>query len=135
MWELFARFLTPLIIGGALEPAALVISLFQNVFGFNPGRPLAELIHYSTGILLYPLMYWGLSRTRSFGTAIDGLLWGIATWFLALGVFATAAGLPFMLGFIPLAWMSLFGHVIYGQLAVALFHDLERRSAVRNPAR
>jgi len=43
-------------------------------------------------------------------------------------VFASLAGLPFMLGWIPLTWMSLVGHVIYAQVAVALFHDLEARA-------
>jgi len=128
-WELFARLLTPEVIGGPLQPASLIISLFENLFAFNPGRPAAEALHYVTGIALYPLAYWILTRiARSLGPTIDGVLWGIATWIIALGLFASLAGLPFMLGFIPLAWMSLVGHMLYAMIAVSAFHELRART-------
>lgn len=124
-WELFARALTPQVLGGPLEPAALIISLFQNLFGFDPGRPFAEALHYVTGIALYPLAYWILTRlARSLGPTLDGLLWGVATWVIALGLFASLAGLPFMLGFIALSWMSLAGHMLYAMVAVTVFFEL-----------
>ncbi|MGF1553366.1 MAG: hypothetical protein ACFBWO_12850 [Paracoccaceae bacterium] len=123
-WEVFARVLTPLVIGGPLEPAALIVTLFQSTIGVHPGLPAAEALHYATGILGYPLAYWALSRGRSLGVGLDGLVWGVITWVLALGLFAGLAGLPFMLGWIALTWMSLFGHVIYAQLAVAVHADL-----------
>ncbi|MEQ8816890.1 MAG: hypothetical protein RLO51_13765 [Thalassobaculum sp.] len=127
-WELFARLLTPEVIGGPLEPASLIISLFQNLFGFDPGRPAAEALHYVTGIAGYPLAYWVLARlTRSLGPTLDGVLWGVATWFMALGLFASLAGLPFMLGFIPLSWMSLVGHMLYAMVAVSIFFELRQR--------
>jgi hypothetical protein len=120
-WEAFARFVTPVFLGGALEPAALVTSLVQNWTGVVVPRLLAEAVHYLTGILLYPLGYWFTSRwIVSFGTLGDGVLWGVVTWILALGVFASLAGLPFMLGWIPLTWFSLVGHLIYGVLAVEI---------------
>ncbi|EDP61219.1 hypothetical protein BAL199_00892 [alpha proteobacterium BAL199] len=56
-WEVFARLLTPQIIGGPLQPASLIISLFENLIGLNPGRPAAEALHYVTGVALYPLAY------------------------------------------------------------------------------
>lgn len=128
-WELFARLLTPEVIGGPLEPAALIISLFENLFGFNPGRPAAEALHYVTGIALYPLAYWVLTRiARSLGPTLDGLLWGVATWVIALGLFASLAGLPFMLGFIPLTWMSLVGHMLYAMVAVSVYFELRARA-------
>lgn len=127
-WELFARLLTPEVIGGPLEPASLIISLFENLFAVNPGRPAAEALHYITGIALYPLAYWILTRlTRSLGPTLDGLLWGIATWIIALGLFASLAGLPFMLGYIPLTWMSLVGHTLYAMVAVGVFFELRAR--------
>lgn len=127
-WELFARLLTPEVIGGPLEPASLIISLFENLFAVNPGRPVAEALHYVTGIALYPLAYWILTRlARSLGPTLDGLLWGIATWVIALGLFASLAGLPFMLGFIPLTWMSLVGHMLYAMVAVGVFLELRAR--------
>lgn len=127
-WELFARLLTPQVIGGPLEPASLIISLFENLVGLNPGRPAAEALHYVTGIALYPLAYWVLTRlARSLGPTLDGILWGIATWIIALGLFASLAGLPFMLGFIPLSWMSLVGHMLYAMVAVSIFFELRSR--------
>lgn len=124
-WELFARLLTPEVIGGPLEPAALIISLFENRLGVNPGRSAAEVLHYVTGIALYPLAYWILTRlTRSAGPTLDGVLWGVATWVIALGLFASLAGLPFMLGFVPLSWMSLVGHMLYAMVAVSVFFEL-----------
>ncbi len=127
-WELFARLLTPQVIGGPLEPASLIISLFENLFAFNPGRPAAEALHYVTGIAGYPLAYYVLTRVaRSLGPTLDGLLWGVATWVIALGLFASLAGLPFMLGFIPLSWMSLVGHMLYAMVAVGVFLELRDR--------
>lgn len=128
VWEVFARFLTRALLGGPLEPAALIISLFQNLLGTNPGRPLAELLHYVTGIVLYPLGYYLLTRfVFSRGPIFDGLLWGVITWILALGVFASMAGLPFMLGFIPLTWFSLVGHLAYALVAALVFELLLSR--------
>lgn len=124
-WEAFARLLTPQVLGGPLEPAALIISLFENLLGLDPGRTAAEALHYVTGILLYPLAYWILTRlARSLGPTLDGLLWGVATWIIALGLFASLAGLPFMLGFIALSWMSLVGHMLYAMVAVTTFFEL-----------
>jgi hypothetical protein len=98
-----------------------VTSLIQNWTGVVVPRLLAEAIHCLTGILLYLLGYWFTSRRlATFGTLGDGLLWGVVTWILALGVFASLAGLPFMLGWIPLTWFSLVGHVIYAVVAVGV---------------
>lgn len=120
-WELFAQFLTPIFVGGPLEPPALITSLIQHWTGVVVPWELAVAIHWATGILLYPLGYWFTTRwIVSFGTLGDGLLWGVVTWALALGVFASLAGLPFMLGFIPLTWFSLIGHVIYALLTVVV---------------
>lgn len=120
-WELFANLVTPVFVGGPLQPPALITSLIQNWTGIVVPWALAVAIHWTTGVLLYPLGYWFTSRWLvSLGTLGDGLLWGVVTWILALGVFATLAGLPFMLGFIPLTWFSLIGHVLYAALAVAV---------------
>lgn len=118
-WEQFANFVTPLFVGGPLEPPALVTSPVQRWTGVVVPWALAVAIHRATGILPYPLGYWFTSRWLvSFGTLGDGFLWGVVTWILALGVFATLAGLPFMLGLIPRTWFSLLGHVIYAAVAV-----------------
>ena len=114
-WEVWARLLTPLWIGGPLEPAALV----QSVFGLS-NRPLAEIIHLVVGLLFYPLGYLFIARPLA-RTLTPWLPWwlvalgyGIGLWIFALYVMAhLIAGLPAFLGFIPLAWASLVGHLLF----------------------
>lgn len=64
-WEMFARLLAPLVLGGPLAPAALIISLAPSLFGVSPGRLPAEAVHYLTGIVFYPLAYLRASQRVS----------------------------------------------------------------------
>ncbi len=115
-WEVWARGITPYIIGGPLEPAALV----RSVFGFN-NILLAELIHLMVGVVFYPLGYLFIARPIA-DRFLPFLPWwivaigfGIGLWMFALYIMAHIfAGLPAFLGFIPLTWASLFGHVLFG---------------------
>ena len=73
-----------------------------------------------TGVVGYPLGYYLLTRNGvSIGRRWNGWIWGTFTTFIALGIFAPLAGLPFML----LAWggqltvMSTIGHALYGAMA------------------
>jgi hypothetical protein len=123
-WEIWARAITPIFVGGPLEPAALILS----VFGLSPDyRAWAEILHVATGVLFYPLGYVLVARhVLRFGWLVNGVLWGIALWVFALGIMAGIfGGQPFFLGFILLTWMSLIGHVIMAVVFVALFHALE----------
>lgn len=125
VWELWARVVTAAVIGGPLEPAALILTLFRL-----PGeyRPAAEALHLTTGFLFYPILFLLIRRfVYSGGRLVDGLVIGVVTWILALGVFAPLAGLPFMLGFIPLAWMSGIGHVVFGLVLSYVFAALTAR--------
>ena len=114
-WEIWARLLTPLWVGGPLEPAALV----QSVFGLS-NRPLAEIIHLVVGFLFYPLGYLFIARPLA-RTLTPWLPWwlvalgyGLGLWIFALYVMAhLIAGLPAFLGFIPLTWASLVGHLLF----------------------
>ncbi|MEL6291097.1 MAG: hypothetical protein AAFQ44_04830 [Pseudomonadota bacterium] len=127
LWELSARVLAPQIIGGPMEPAGLIQALAAKMLGLQLGKLPAEGVHYATGLIGYPIGYWILSRIVSFGSAIDGVIWGVVTWFLALGVFAWLAGFGFLLGYGNLTWLSLMGHLLYGMAAVSVFHDLAGR--------
>lgn len=128
-WEIFARAVAPAWIGGPLQPTGLVKSLFANFLGLPVGQGAAQGLHVATGLVFYPAAFWLLTRMHSFGWAVDGLLWGIATWFLALGVFAPLGGLPFLLGIGQITWAALVGHVIYGLGAAGGFAALHRRLA------
>lgn len=117
-WEFWARVITPSIpgVGGPLEPAALV----QSVFGLE-SRLVGEIVHLVVGFLFYPLGYLFIARPLQ-RLIIPGLPWyltaagfGIGLWIFALYVMAhLIAGLPAFLDFIPLAWASFGGHVIFG---------------------
>jgi hypothetical protein len=117
-WEFWARAITPFLpgVGGPLEPAALV----QSVFGLE-SRLVGEIIHLVVGFVFYPLGYLFVARPLQ-RAIIPGLPWyltaagfGVGLWIFALYVMAhLIAGLPAFLDFIPLAWASFGGHVIFG---------------------
>jgi hypothetical protein len=116
VWEVWARGITPFLVGGPLEPAALV----QSVFGFE-SRLIAEIIHLVVGFLFYPLGYLFIARPLQ-RAILPGLPWWLTALGFGLGLYVFAlyvmahliAGLPAFLGFIPLAWASLAGHLLFG---------------------
>lgn len=57
VWEGWARFATPLLVGGPLQPAALV----RSVFGLESWF-WAEVIHGVVGVVFYPLGYLYIAR-------------------------------------------------------------------------
>lgn len=127
-WEVWARLVTPFIVGGPLEPAALV----QSVFGFS-NVLAAEVIHAVVGIVFYPLGYLFIARpiarvvTPFLPWWIVGLGFGAGLWVFALYVMAhLAAGLPPFLNFIPLAWASLAGHLIFGLVCALIVRVREQ---------
>ena len=123
-WEFWARAITPFLpgIGGPLEPAALV----QSVFGLD-SRLAGELIHFVVGVVFYPFGYLFIARPLQ-RLVLPSLPWtltaagfGVGLWIFALYVMAhLIAGLPAFLSFIPLAWASLAGHVIFGLVVGAV---------------
>ncbi|MCE3247983.1 MAG: hypothetical protein K0R41_1808 [Geminicoccaceae bacterium] len=118
------RVITPFLpgVGGPLEPAALV----QSVFGLD-SRFVAELIHLVVGFVFYPLGYLFVARPLA-QAIVPSLPWwlvaagfGVGLWIFALYVMAhLIAGLPAFLDFIPLAWASFGGHVIFGVVVGAV---------------
>lgn len=128
-YEAWANVLSPLVSGYPLEPPELIKSLFQHQLGLNVSDVAAKALHYTTGILLYPLGYWFLTRfVASFGRPLDGWIWGVITYFVALAFFAPLAGQPFLLYTYPaLSVMSLVGHAIHGAIAAEIFETYEAR--------
>jgi hypothetical protein len=135
VWEGWARLLTPILVGGPLQPAALV----QSVFGFQDWV-WAEAIHGVVGVVFYPLGYLYVARpaARILTPVLPwwaiGLGFGVGLWVFALWVMAHLfAGLPAFLGFIPLAWASLAGHMLFGLVVAAVVRWREARSRGRLP--
>ena len=128
VWEIWARGITPLLVGGPLQPAALV----QSVFGFR-NWPLAEAIHAFVGVVCYPLGWLFIARPLQrallpgLPLVLAGAGFGLGLWVFALYVMAhLVAGLPAFLGFTGIAWVALIGHVLY---AVVLAAVVEARRA------
>ena len=127
-WEIWARLITPLWVGGPLEPAALV----QSVFGFQ-NLLLAEAIHAIVGIVFYPIGYLFIARPLQrlivprFPTLLTGMGFGVGLWVFALYVMAHVfAGLPPFLDFVNLAWASLIGHMLFGTVVAFVVRAMER---------
>lgn len=126
-WEIFARTVAPLWIGGPLQPTGLVKSLFGNFLGLPISNAGALVVHIVTGLAIYPLAYWLAVQRKSFGWVMDGALVGVVTWFFALGVVAPVSGLPFLLGISAITWAALVGHVVYGLTVAGGFTLFSRR--------
>lgn len=129
-WELFAAAPTAWFAEYPLEPPELVKSLFSHQLGLAISTPTAKLLHFLTGILFYPIGYYFLTRyISSFGMPANGWIWGVITYFIALGFFAPLAGQTFLLLDVPrLSFMSLVGHAIYGYIGAYVFERLETRA-------
>ncbi|GAB5469081.1 MAG: hypothetical protein Kilf2KO_21110 [Rhodospirillales bacterium] len=128
-WEIWARIVTPAVIGGELSPAGLV----QAVFGFQ-NLLLAEAIHLLTGVIAYPLGYLLVARPLarsllpSLHWSLLGLLYGVVLFVFALYVMAHLfAGFPAFIGWGNLAWMSLLGHLIFALVLAAVVQWRLRR--------
>jgi hypothetical protein len=126
-YEVWANWPTHLFAGFPLEPPALVKSLFSHQLGWTLSDVMAKALHYVTGFIFYPLGYWLLTRVSPFGHPADGWIWGVITYFIALGFWAPLAGLPFLLigENNHLSFMSLIGHAIFGYLLAVVFQALE----------
>ncbi len=91
IWEAWARLLTPLVLGGPLEPAELVISLVRTWTGYELARLPAEAAHYVIGIAGYPIAYFAVSRLlKRWALWLDVGVWAIFTAFV-LNAFITGA--------------------------------------------
>ena len=122
VWEVWARAITPLLVGGPLEPAALV----QDVFKLKSRLP-AEIIHFLVGLIAYPIGYIYIAQpiarvvTPFFPWWIVAMGYGVGLWIFALYIMAhLVAGHPAFLGFIPLTWASLAGHLAFSVALAAV---------------
>jgi hypothetical protein len=115
IWEAFARLVAPAWIGFPLDATGLI----EMALGFG-GAP-AQALHIATGLLFFPLGYALVVRPLA-ARLVHGLAWpllgaayGVALWVFAMvGMASLLGGAPPFLGFEPVAWASLVGHVGLG---------------------
>lgn len=114
LWEAFARLVAPLWIGFVLDPTGLL----QMAFGVS-GAP-AEALHLLIGLVGFPAGYVFalrpfLARIGAANSVVAGLIWGAVLWVVAMyGVASVIGGAPAFMGFAPVAWASLAGHLLVG---------------------
>jgi len=115
IWEIFARLIAPIWLGFALDPTALI----EMALGLS-GTP-AQALHLLTGLVFFPFGYVCVVRPLAarllpgLGWPVLGLGYGVALWVFAMYVMASlVGGAPAFLGFEPVAWASLLGHVGLG---------------------
>lgn len=115
VWEFFARLAAPIWLGFALDPTALI------EMSIGASGLAAELVHLVTGLLLFPLGYVFVLRplarlvVPSWPAPLLGLGYGVALWVFAMyGMASVLGGMPPFMGFQPVAWASLVGHLGLG---------------------
>lgn len=88
VWEIWARFLTPLVLGYPLEPAGLIDAIANHQFGLMVPYLLREALHYAVGIIGYPIAYYVISRgPKSWSFTLDAIVFvsfsaGVAYYFM-----------------------------------------------------
>jgi len=113
----------------ALAPVPLATQSLGVLFG-EEFKQYGQYAHYAMGILGYPLGYVLLARPLSRMIApnlhwwVTGIVFGVVIWAFALYVMAhLVSGEPPFLGFTPLTWVSLVGHIVYGLVLAAVMRD------------
>jgi hypothetical protein len=104
-----------------LAPEPLATQSLEALFGpFKAAAEAGTILHWVTGILLYPLLYafvaLPLARIAAPGLPwiVAAVLYGVVLWAFALFVVAhLVAGDPPFLGFTAITWSALGGHVLY----------------------
>ena len=112
VWEGFSRIVAPLWLGFALDPTGL-IEMSIGLTGMA-----ATLLHIFTGLVIFPAAYLLLVQPIVARLA-PGMPWiavalgyGAALWVFAMyGMASLLGGMPPFLGFSPIAWASLIGHL------------------------
>lgn len=111
-WEAFARIVAPLWLGFELDPTGL-IEMSIGLTGMA-----ATLLHVVTGLVLFPSGYLLVAEPAA-ARMLPRLPWpavalgyGVALWVFAMYAMASVlGGMPPFLGFAPVAWASLVGHL------------------------
>ena len=115
VWEIFARLIAPIWLGGPLDPTGLI----EAALGVS-GMP-AQGLHLLTGLVFFPIGYVFVVRPLAdrlmpeLPWIVVGLAYGVALWVFAMyGMASLLGGMPPFLGFEPIAWLSLVGHIGLG---------------------
>lgn len=122
-FDFFGQSFSPMLGFANLSPVPLANNVIQTLFG-APYPPGAELLHYLTGMVAYPLGWMVLARpiahtlAPGLGWAVPASVYGVLLWVFALYIMAhLVAGHPAFLGFTGITWVALVGHVLFALVA------------------
>ncbi|QIE56317.1 hypothetical protein G5B40_13095 [Pikeienuella piscinae] len=122
-FDLFGQGVSPALGFANLSPVGLANSTLEALTG-APWTPGAQIMHYATGLIAYPLGWLLIVRPLWRGVApglhwaLPAALYGAGLWIFALFIMANlVAGLPAFLNFTGIAWVALIGHVIFALVA------------------
>jgi hypothetical protein len=120
-FDLFGQWLSPTLGFARLAPEPLATQTLNVLFG-DPAwaRTGGTVLHWVTGIVLYPLGYVLIALPIA-RAVVKGIPWqivaaayGVVLWVFALYVMAhLVAGNPPFLAFTGITWVALVGHVLY----------------------
>lgn len=138
-FDLFGQALSPLFGFAKLAPVPLAGAVLNTVFGVNPAGA-AHLLHTLTGLVAYPLGWLIVVRpvwrtvAPGLPAIVPAIAYGVGLWVFALYVMAhLVAGNPPFLGFTGIAWVALWGHILFA-LVVAAVIEVKLPSTQTRPA-
>lgn len=119
IFDFWGPSLSPILGFAELSTIKLPTTMIEVLFGSAPtGTP--ELVHYITGLIIYPLGWFIVVRPLwkvimpSLHWTLTAVAYGIVLWVFALYVVAhLITGLPPFLGFTEVTWIALIGHILY----------------------
>lgn len=118
-FDVFGKSISPMLGFAKLAPVPLANGVIKTIFGAGY-RPGADLLHYTAGMLAYPIGWMFIARPLhkmilpSLPQFIVSTIYGIALWVFALYFMAhLIAGNKAFLGFTGITWVALVGHVLF----------------------
>lgn len=136
-FDIFGQYISPALkgtvgpyLGAKLAPIALANQALGVLSGlgtkFIAQNGIGEIMHYITGLLIYPAGYLFIARPISRITPfvpwwVVGLVYGVALWVFALYFMAhLVAGNPPFLNWGGITWVALWGHMLFGLVISAV---------------
>ncbi|WP_298360145.1 hypothetical protein [uncultured Litoreibacter sp.] len=125
-FDIYGQVISPALGGSRLAPVPLAGSVWRAIAGF-PSKEMAELLHYTAGVIGYPLGFALVARPlwQKIAPAVPwwavAVAFGCAQWVFALYIMAhLVAGQPAFLDWTGITWAALWGHIVYALVAIGV---------------
>ncbi|MCY4180817.1 MAG: hypothetical protein OXC60_20660 [Litoreibacter sp.] len=125
-FDIYGQVISPALGGSRLAPVPLAGSVWRAIAGFQ-SREMAELLHYTAGLIGYPLGFALVARpiwkkvAPNVPSYLVAVAFGIVQWVFALYVMAhLVAGQAAFLNWTGITWAALYGHIVYALVAIGV---------------